>query len=83
MRFLAEETVKWAALGKEALVAFVGGVGVVAAFGLVVLGSSRANVARERDSGATAAPFLVTAVGALICVAALVIGFIAMTHKSS
>jgi hypothetical protein len=82
MRFLAEETVKWAALGKEALVAFIGGVGVVAAFGLVVLGSSRASEARERSSGTTAAPMLVTAVGTLICAAALVIGFIAMTHKS-
>jgi hypothetical protein len=82
MRLLAEETVKWAALGKEALVAFIGGVGVVAAFGLVVFGSSRASEARERGHGTTAAPMLVTAVGALICVAALVIGFIAMTHKS-
>jgi nitrate reductase gamma subunit len=82
MRVLAEETVKWAALGKEAIVAFVGGVGAVAAFGLVVLGSSRASQERERG-GSTAAPVFGAAVGALNCVAALVIGFIAMTHKSS
>jgi hypothetical protein len=83
MSVFAAQAVKWGALGKEAIVAFIGGVGVVAAFGLVVLSSSRATRARDRGDGATAAPLFGTAVGALLCVAALVIGFIAMTHKSS
>jgi hypothetical protein len=81
MSLIAAQTVKWAALGKEAIAAFVFGVGVVGAFGLLVLGSAR--MKRDERPGTVALPLAVAAVGGLLCVAALVIGFIAMTHKSS
>jgi hypothetical protein len=81
---LASGTVDWAALGKEAVIAAVGGIGVVGAFGLVLLGLNGVRQARERTEGGSAAvPGTLALVGIAVCAAALVIGFIAMTHKPS
>jgi hypothetical protein len=84
MLALASTIVIWSALGQEALVALIGGVGVVAAFGLCLLGLNARNRAREQSGAAmSVAGVAMLTLGAAVCVAALVIGFIAMTHKSS
>ena len=84
MSYLAEQTVKWTALGNEALVALLGGVGIVAAAGLIIVGISRANQARQAGApGSAAAGISLATVGAILCLCALVVGFIAMVHKSS
>ena len=81
MLALAAQVVKWSALGQEAIVALIGGVGVVGAFGLLLVGVDQR--ARARSAGrAGVLPVGLIVVGALVCVAALVAGFIAMTHKS-
>jgi len=75
--------VDWHALWKIALVAFVGGVGVTALYGFLVMRAEALERARERGETATvAANGLVVGVCAAVCLAALVLGFIAMTHKS-
>lgn len=84
MTALAAQVVKWSALGNEALIALIGGVGVVVAYGFVVIGSTRMGIARREGHGGAAIGHLALAVvGGLICVAAIVLGIIAMTHKSS
>ena len=84
MRLIAEETVKWGALGKEALIALVAAVGIVVAAGMIIVGTSRANASRQHDRGVAALPgFVLAAVGTLVCVGALVIGLLAMIHKPS
>jgi hypothetical protein len=82
---LLASAVKWSALGKEAIVAVVGGVGVVGAFGLILLGLNGVNEARRRmaSSGAVVLPVVLVVLGAAVCLTALVVGFIAMTHKPS
>jgi hypothetical protein len=81
MLALAAQTVKWSALGQEAIVALIGGVGVVGAFGLLLVGVDQR--ARARQAGRAGVPPVALIVfGALVCVAALVVGFVAMTHKS-
>jgi hypothetical protein len=74
--------VDWAALWKIALVAFGGGVGVTAIYGFLVLRADALERARERGQGAAVAlnGALVAVCGA-ICLAALVLGLVAMTHK--
>jgi hypothetical protein len=68
------------ALWKIMLAGFAGGAGVVLAFGLVLLGRSR-----YQDAGESALSrggyLLLAVVGALVCVVALIVGFIAMTKK--
>lgn len=84
MTALATEVVKWSALGKGAGIALVGGVGVVGAFGLVVIGAARYQDARrDRRGGAATAAFSLALIGGLICVAMLALGIIAMIHKPS
>jgi len=84
MRAIAEETVNWSALGKEALIALVASIGIVTAAGMIIFGTSRANASRQLGRGEAVLPGLVLAVvGTLVCVAALVIGFLAMIHKPS
>lgn len=104
---LAAQVVKWSDLGKEAIIAFVAGVGVVFAWGLVVIGSTRVSAARAggetgesvgeagrpdgETSGRTRAAgttggmlggIALATVGAVVCLAAVVLGIIAMAHKS-
>lgn len=84
MTLLAAQVVKWSALGEEALIALVAGVGVVAAWGMVVAGATRYQAARRDGRGAHAtAGVSLAALGGMICLAAVVVGIIAMTHKSS
>ena len=81
MSALAAEVVKWSALGKEALIALVGVVGV---YGLVVIGATRYLEARRSGRGGTAAGALSLAVlSAALCLGAVAIGIIAMIHKPS
>jgi hypothetical protein len=76
--------VKWSALGEEALVA-LGAVVVVAAAGMIIIGTSRAVAARREGHGgaATLSGVSLVLAGTLICLAAVVLGFIAMTTNSS
>lgn len=80
---LASELVKWSDLGKECLIGLAGGVGVVIAWGFVVMGAARYQTARREGREAVAIGGLSLAViGGLICLGAIVVGIIAMTHKS-
>jgi hypothetical protein len=73
----------WEALWKIAVVAFAGGVGVTAIYGFLVMRAEALERARQRGETATvAANGLLVGVCAAICIAAVVLGFIAMTHKS-
>ncbi len=74
----------WVAGGKEALIAPVGGVGVVGVYGLVVIGATRYLEARRsgRD-GRAAAALSLAVLSAAVCLGAVAIGIIAMTHTSS
>jgi uncharacterized membrane protein SpoIIM required for sporulation len=59
---------------------FAGGAGVVLAFGFVLLGRSRYQEAGGSVLGRSA--YLLLAIfGAMVCAAALIAGFIAMTKK--
>jgi hypothetical protein len=82
--FVADQAIKWAALGEEALVAF-GAIAIVGAAGLIIIGVSRASSARQDGQGGASAlgGVSLALLGAVICVAALALGFIAMVHKSS
>ena len=72
------------AIWKILLAAFAVGVGVTAIFGQGALAATRiATARRERRGGGVVADGLVVAFAAAVCVAAIVIGFIAMMHKSS
>jgi hypothetical protein len=66
------------AIWKILLAAFAVGVGVTAIFGEGALAAAR----REGRPGETAADTLVVVFAGLVCVAAIVVGFIAMLHKS-
>jgi hypothetical protein len=79
---IATEVVKWSALGQEAVVALFGGIGLVGAFGLILVGRDR-RPSSENPDGSAVASYSLVALGSVICIAALVIGFVAMTHKSS
>jgi hypothetical protein len=75
--------VDWAALGKGAIFAVVGAIGVVVAYSMVVVASARISTARREPGGrAQAADIALLAVGGAVCVAALVIALLAMMHKS-
>jgi hypothetical protein len=54
---------------------------VVVAFGFVLLGRSRFEQAREGDLVMRGASVLLAALGGVLCAAALIVGFIAMTKK--
>jgi hypothetical protein len=71
------------AIWKILLAAFGVGVGVTAIFGQGALAAGRMAAARRNGRPAeTAADALVVVFAGLVCVAAIVIGFIAMLHKS-
>jgi hypothetical protein len=70
------------ALWKIVLCAFAGGVGITAIFGYGIVRLEALERAREtKESGAVALNAAAVAICALICLGALVLGFIAMTHK--
>jgi hypothetical protein len=60
---------------------FVGGAGVVVAFGFVLLGRSRYELARQGDTLTRATALLMATAGGVVCAAALIVGFLALTKK--
>jgi hypothetical protein len=71
------------AIWKILLAAFAVGAGVTAIFGEGALAAARIAAARRNGRPAeTGADALVVVFAGLVCVAAIVIGFIAMLHKS-
>jgi nitrate reductase gamma subunit len=79
MTLLATPLINTSALWKIILAAVAGGAGVVIAFGLVLLGLSRA----KRASGSTQrmADYALSGLAGLFCVAAVVLGIYAMVKK--
>jgi hypothetical protein len=68
---------------KILLAALIVGVGVTAIYGLGARASARIGRARsEGHTGEVVGDAFMIAIAALVCLAALVVGFIAMTHKS-
>jgi hypothetical protein len=68
---------------KILLAALIVGVGVTAIYGQGAQATARvARARREGHTGEAVGSMVVIGVAALVCVAALVIGFVAMTHKS-
>jgi hypothetical protein len=81
MTILATSLVNWSALQKIIVVALIGGAGVVLAFGLLLIGvkwATRAKSGRAKFGGLTLA-----GLGALFCIATVVIGIVAMADKPS
>lgn len=76
----ASSFIDFDALWKIVVAGFAGGAGVVIAFGFVLLGRSRYEQARDGDVVSRGGSILLVALGVL-CAAALIIGFIAMTKK--
>lgn len=71
-----------AALWKILVVVLVVGVGITALFGEGVVSVNRLLSARRSDRpGATVLNGVIVALTAVVCAAALVAGFVAMTHK--
>jgi hypothetical protein len=70
------------AIWKILLAAFAVGVGVTAIFGQGALAAARLASARREGRSAFVADGLVAGIAALVCVAVIVLGFIAMLHKS-
>ena len=71
-----------AALWKIVVAVFAVGVGATAIFGQGAMALARIEQSRrEGRGGAAALDVAVVALAGLVCVVALVIGFIAMTHK--
>jgi hypothetical protein len=60
---------------------FAGGAGVVLAYGFVLLARSRYAQAREGDVVARGSAIVLGALGGVLCAAALIVGFIALTKK--
>jgi hypothetical protein len=72
------------ALWKIVLAAFGGGVGITAIYGFAVMRAEAAAKARHRGAGGTVAlNSVLVAVSGAVVIAALVVGFVAMTHKTS
>jgi len=70
------------AIWKIVLIAFCGGVGVTAIFGVGVLRAEALEEAREHGrTGAAILNGAVVAACAAVCLAAIVVGVLAMTHK--
>jgi hypothetical protein len=76
----ASSLVDFNALWKIVVAGFAGGAGVVLAFGFVLLGRSRYQEAGEGALG-RGAYLLLAIFGAMVCAAALIAGFIALTRK--
>jgi hypothetical protein len=70
------------ALWKIMLVVLLAGVGLTGLYGVGIVSLERLTAARrEGHAAAVVLHALTVAVAALACVAALVLGFVAMTHK--
>jgi Na+/H+-dicarboxylate symporter len=75
--------VDWNALGKVVWVSLVAGIGVSAAFSVVVFGLARAGDARRAGRlGATVPYYALAAVGVLACGLALWRGYVFVAQKS-
>jgi hypothetical protein len=78
----ADPVVDWTTIGKVVAAALVTGIGVTAAFSIAVLGATRHVEMRRDRRGAEATAFAVlAAIGAAVCVAAIVLGIIVMSAK--
>ncbi len=71
-----------AALWKVVAASLVGGVGVVVAFGVLLVGLSKANAVHGRPAR-RAGYYVVSALCGLFCVAAIAVGIYAMVQKPS
>ncbi|MEA2370372.1 MAG: hypothetical protein QOH12_766 [Solirubrobacteraceae bacterium] len=81
---IAASLIDTTALGKIILASLIGGVGVVVAFGLILLGLSKGSRAKgDGRTGAQAGYYLITGLCGLFCVAAVAFGIYAMVHKPS
>ena len=69
------------ALWKIVLCAFAGGVGITAIFGYGIMRLEALQEARERRESGAVALNGVVALCAAICLAAVAVGLLAMTHK--
>jgi hypothetical protein len=69
------------ALWKIVVASFAAGAGVVLAFGFVLLGRARYAEARDGEVLSRGAYVLLAVLGGVLCAAALIVGFIALTKK--
>jgi NADH:ubiquinone oxidoreductase subunit 6 (subunit J) len=79
MAILASGFINWSALWKIVVAAFVGGVGVVVVFGVLLYGVKIANNAKS--GGREWAGYALAGVCGFICVGAIVVGIYAMAEK--
>ncbi len=81
MAILGDALINWAALGKILLAALVCGVGVVVAFGILLLAvkSGRGTSSTSRRVGSV----VVSGLAGLFCIGVVVIGIYAMAKKPS
>ena len=79
---IATTVVDWGALEKVVLYALVAGIGVPAIYALVVLGATRSSEARRTSATTSGYAYaLLSVVGGLVCLAAIVYGIWLMTQK--
>jgi hypothetical protein len=79
---LFAELVQWGDLGKVVLVGLLGGVGLVATWGFLLLGVERTLQVRSGERpGAIAGYGAMAVVGGVATLALLVLGLWAITHK--
>jgi NADH:ubiquinone oxidoreductase subunit 6 (subunit J) len=79
MHLLATPLINTSALWKIIVAAVAGGAGVVIAFGILLLGLSRAKQAR--GSGQRLTNYAISGLAGVFCLAAVVIGIYAMAKK--
>lgn len=79
---LASAIVDWAALWKIAVAGFVAGAGLVAVYGVGVLGVVRARGVGGAEAEPRPAWWGVVLVAGLLCLALIAVGVYAMTQKS-
>jgi hypothetical protein len=80
MTALATSLVNWSALGKIIIVGLIGGVGVVLVFGLAIYGAERFQAAKSLAAKIVDAT--VVGLAGAFCIAAVVVGIIAMANPS-
>jgi NADH:ubiquinone oxidoreductase subunit 6 (subunit J) len=81
MTVLATAYINWSALWKIVVAALVGGAGVVIVFGFLLLAVKRAQAAKSE--GGKIANYALGGFCGLLCVAAIVVGIVAMADKPS
>jgi hypothetical protein len=77
----ASSLIDFGALWKIVVAGFAGGAGLVLAYGFVLLGRSRYEQAHDGDVVARGGAVLLAALGGVLCAAALILGFVALTKK--